>query len=83
MNNPFDISANVAEQQGRKAQPIQIDENTVMIDGHAVKIRSGSDQDEIKKGLWNPTKFVEDGQVVAGEVDAAQEEFLRNTEMVE
>lgn len=78
----MDISANVAEQSGRKIQPMRIDDNTLMIDGHAVKIRSNTDQDEVKKGLWNATKFEEDGQIVAGEVDAAQEAFLQQTEMI-
>jgi hypothetical protein len=36
-----------------------------------------------RKSHWTPDKFVQDGQIRAGEVDEEQKEFLKNTEFVE
>jgi hypothetical protein len=38
---------------------------------------------EFRRTHWTPDKFVEDGQVRAEPMDAEQEEFLKNTEIVE
>jgi len=37
---------------------------------------------EFRRSHWTPDKFVQDGQVRAGEVDEEHEEFLKNTEFV-
>ena len=31
---------------------------------------------------WTPDKFVQDGQIAAGEIDEAQQQFLKNTEFI-
>lgn len=37
---------------------------------------------EFRKSHWTIDKAAEDGQIIAGEVDQSQVEFLKNTEMV-
>jgi len=63
-----------------------IDENTkVVIDPqtqepHTIKIKSPNQS--VKRSLWDIDSVGRDGQVVAGEVDEAQKEFLKKTEFV-
>lgn len=40
-------------------------------------------ENPIKRSLWSIDSVARDGQVVAGEVDKDQAEFLRNTTMVD
>lgn len=37
----------------------------------------------LKRNLWTPDGVHRDGQVVAGEMDKEQEDFLKTTQMVD
>lgn len=48
-----------------------------------LKVPQSSEAKRFRKNHWTPDKFVQDGQIKAGEVDEAHKEFLKNTEWVD
>lgn len=47
-----------------------------------LRVPDNSQAKAFRKDHWTPDKFVQDGQVRAGDVDEEHEEFLKNTEWV-
>lgn len=68
----------------QKAEVTRLDDNTFIINGRKVQRRANfSKQDLEQQGGWTVDKAIKDGQLVAGEVDEAQTEFLKHTEMID
>lgn len=73
----------------------QISSNEIVVDGHRIRTGSNTSASTFKKQAWSIDKFSEqaqqaaedgtsmDGILYPGEVDEAQQAFLKNTTFVE